>query len=164
MQERNAEVNRLQKTLETANIKLSAVVSDVTGVSARAMLRELAAGRTDAEALADLAVGPSGRHQLRQQRHRVRKHLERHAIDYLDGAIADLDTQIAERERPFEDAVERLDEIPGVGRRVAETVIAEVEKGDSVRRVGASAVRNSGLCTASSSARACCTEWKSPSA
>ena len=47
-------------------------------------------------------------------------------IDYLDGAIADLDTQIAERVRPCEEAVERLDEIPGVGRRVAETVIAEV--------------------------------------
>jgi transposase len=135
IEERVDHVNRLQKTLETANIKLSAVVSDVTGVSARAMLRELAAGRTDAEELAELAVGRlrdklpalqqalAGRFGAHHQ-YLVPRILA--TIDYLDSAIADLDTQIAERERPFEDAVERLDEIPGVGRRVAETVIAEV--------------------------------------
>lgn len=135
IEERVDHVNRLQKTLETANIKLSSVASDVTGVSARAMLRELAAGRTDPEALADLAVG-----RLRDKLPALQQALagrfgEHHqylvprilaTIDYLDGALADLDTQIAERERPFEEAVERLDEIPGVGRRVAETVIAEV--------------------------------------
>ena len=99
------------------------------------MLRELAAGRTDAEALAELAVG-----RLREKALVLRQalagrfgahhqYLMPHilaTIDYLDGAIADLDTQIAERERPFVEAVARLDEIPGVGRRVAETVIAEV--------------------------------------
>ena len=63
IEERTDHVNRLQKTLETANVKLSAVVSDVTGVSARAMLRELAAGRMDAEGLAELAVG-----RLREKR------------------------------------------------------------------------------------------------
>jgi transposase len=135
IEERTDHVNRLQKTLETANIKLSAVVSDVTGVSARAMLRELAAGRTDAEALADLAVGrlrdklPALQQALAGRFGAHHQYLVPHilaTIDYLDGAIADLDARIEECERPFGQAVERLDEIPGVGRRVAETVIAEV--------------------------------------
>lgn len=135
IEERTDHINRLQKTLETANIKLSAVVSDVTGVSARAMLRALAAGRTDAEGLADLAVGrlrekvPELQQALAGRFGAHHQYLVPHilaTIDYLDGAIADLDTQIAERERPFEEVVERLDEIPGVGRRAAETVIAEV--------------------------------------
>src|SRR3954447_363428 len=54
VRERTAEVNRLQKTLEGANIKLASVVSDVTGVSARAMLAEVVAGSEDAGALAEL--------------------------------------------------------------------------------------------------------------
>lgn len=104
---------------------LSAVVSDVTGVSARAMLRELIAGRTDAEALADLAAGrlrekvPALQQALAGRFGAHHQYLAPHilaAIDYLDGAIANLDAQIAERVRPFEEAVERLDEIPGVGR------------------------------------------------
>ena len=57
VRERSAEVNRLHKTLEGANIKLASVVSEVTGVSARAMLRELVAGQDDAAALAELAQG-----------------------------------------------------------------------------------------------------------
>ena len=135
IEERTDHVNRLQKTLETANIKLSAVVSDVTGVSARAMLAALTAGRTDSEALADLAVGRL-RDKLPQLEQALvgrfgahHQYLVPHilaTIDYLDSAIADLDARIAECERPFAEAVERLDGIPGVGRRVAETIIAEV--------------------------------------
>src|SRR5438445_936623 len=57
VEERTAAVNRLQKVLEGANVKLASVASDVTGVSARRMLAELVAGSTDAAALAELAVG-----------------------------------------------------------------------------------------------------------
>lgn len=135
IEERTAHVNRLQKSLESANIKLAAVASDVTGVSARAMLARLVAGADDPSALADLAVG-----RLRDKIPALERALagrfgEHHrylvprilaAIDFLDQQIADLDARIAELERPFADAVERLDGIPGVGRRVAETVIAEV--------------------------------------
>ena len=71
VRERTAEVNRLQKTLEGANIKLASVVSDVTGVSARAMLAELVAGQEDAAALADLAVG-----QLRRKLPELERALE----------------------------------------------------------------------------------------
>jgi transposase len=135
IEERAAHVNRLQKTLETANIKLASVASDVTGVSARAMLAGLVGGEAEPTVLADLAVG-----RLRDKLPRLEQALagrfgDHHrylvprilaAIDFLDGEIAELDTRIAEAERPFADAVDRLDEIPGVGRRVAETVIAEV--------------------------------------
>jgi len=134
-EERTAAVNRLQKVLEGANIKLAAVASDVTGVSARAMLAELVAGSTDAEALAELAVGklrekiPALQRALRgrvgeHQRFLLAQQLSH--IDFLDGQLAQLDAEVAERTRPFEEAVARLDTIPGVGQRTAEVLAAEI--------------------------------------
>ena len=64
MRERAAEVNRIQKVLEGANIKLASVASDLTGVSARAMLEALVGGTTDPAVLADLAQGFCGRSSL----------------------------------------------------------------------------------------------------
>ena len=135
VQERASEVNRVQKLLEGANIKLASVATDVTGVSGRLMLAELVAGNDDAAAMAELAkgrlraklaeleralVGSFGPHQAflvaRQLAH----------IDYLDGAIAELDEKVAEEMRPFEAELALLDTIPGVGERVAETIVAEV--------------------------------------
>jgi transposase len=141
IEERTAHVNRLQKTLESANIKLAAVASNVTGVSARAMLAQLVAGVDDPAGLAGLAKGrlrdklPALERALTgrfgdHHRYLVPRILA--AIDFLDAEIVDLDARIAECERPFAEAVERLDTIPGVGRRVAEVVIAEV--GASVTR------------------------------
>ena len=139
--ERTAEVNRLQKTLEGANIKLAAVASDVTGVSGREMLAALVAGTTDAAALADLARGKL-RAKLPQleralagrfgphQRFMVAEQLAH--IDFLDAAIERVSAEIAERVRPFEAAVARLDTIPGVGRWTAEVLIAEL--GTDMRR------------------------------
>jgi transposase len=135
VRERSREVQRLQKTLEGANIKLGSVASDILGKSGREILTGLVAGRADAAALADLAqgklreklpaleralVGRFGPHQqflvARQLGH----------LDDLDGLIADLSAQIAERVRPFEDAITRLDTIPGVGPRTAEVIVAEI--------------------------------------
>ena len=135
VEERTAAVNRLQKVLEGANVKLASVATDVTGVSARAMLAELVAGSTDAAALADLAVGqlrakiPALQRALTgrvgaHQRFLLAQQLAH--IDFLDEQIARLDAEVAERTRPFEDAIARLDTIPGVSRRVAEIVLAEV--------------------------------------
>jgi transposase len=135
IQERTAHVNRLHKTLETANVKLASVASDLTGVSARKMLAALVAGDAAPAALADLAVG-----KLRDKLPALERALDGRfgahhrylvprilaAIDFLDVEIADLDGRIAELERPFGAAVDRVDAIPGVGRRVAEVLIAEL--------------------------------------
>jgi transposase len=135
VEERTAAVNRLQKVLEGANVKLASVASDVTGVSARAMLAEIVAGSTDATALAELAVG-----RLREKIPVLQQALAGHVgphqrfllaqqlahVDFLDEQIARLDAEVAERTRPFEEAIARLDTIPGVSRRVAETLVAEI--------------------------------------
>jgi transposase len=133
--DRTAEINRLQKTLEGANIKLASVVSEVTGVSARAMLAELVAGHEDAVALAELAHGALRRKrpELAQaltgsmgahQRFMVAQHLA--LIDALDEQIAQVGAEIAERLRPFEAELTILDSIPGIGRWSAEVILAEI--------------------------------------
>jgi transposase len=135
VRQRSAEVNRLQKTLEGANIKLASVVSDVTGVSARAMLGELVAGQEDASALAELAVGQVRRKRAElaqaltgrmsaHQRFLLSQHLAH--IDFLDAQIEHLSAEIGERLRPFEAELSILDSIPGIGRWSAEVILAEI--------------------------------------
>ena len=141
VRERAREVNRLQKTLEGANIKLGDVASDVLGTSGRAILAALVAGRTDVAALADLAQG-----RLRDKRTSLERALAgrisahqrfllaeqlRH-LDALDESIERVSAEVAQRVRPYEAVVERLDTIPGVGRRVAEILVAEL--GTDMRR------------------------------
>jgi transposase len=135
VRERTAEVNRLQKTLEGANIKLASVVSEVTGVSARAMLERMLAGEEDVAALARLAHGRlrpkladleralTGQFRP-HQRFLVAQQLAH--IDLLDQQIAVVSAEIAERLRPFELLIELLDSIPGVGRWTAEVILAEI--------------------------------------
>ena len=133
--ERASELNRLQKTLEGANIKLGSVATDVLGVSGRAMLQALVAGTTDAATLAALArgklrnklpqlaralvgqVGPHQRFMLAQQLV--------HLGD-LEEVIERVSAEIAERVRPFADALARLDTILGVGPWTAEILVAEI--------------------------------------
>jgi transposase len=135
VRERTAEVNRLQKTLEGANLKLASVVSDVTGVSARAMLGELVAGTEDAAAMAELAQGQLRRKrgELAQaltgrmsphQRFMLVQHLAH--IDSLEEQIAAVGEEIAQRLRPFEAELTILDSIPGIGRWAAEVILAEI--------------------------------------
>jgi transposase len=127
-------INRLQKVLEGANIKLASVVSDIRGVSARLMLEALLAGERDTQQLASLAKGrlKEKRPQLmealsgRLQPHQsflIAEHLAQ--IDYLEGAIERLSGEIEERLRPFEQQIAWLDTIPGVNRRTAEVLWAE---------------------------------------
>lgn len=141
VRDRTAEVNRLHKTLEGANVKLASVVSDVTGVSARAMLGELVAGSEDAAALAELGRGQlrNKRAALEQaltgrvgahQRFMLAQHLAR--IDALDEQIAAVDAEVEARLRPFESELAILDSIPGVGRWSAQVILAEV--GPDMRR------------------------------
>jgi transposase len=135
IQERTREANRLHKVLEDAGIKLATVATDILGVSGRAMLHALIDGTTDPDVLADLARGtlrkklPALRQALvgRFRPHHafmVSQHLGH--LDYLDEAIDALSHQIEEALRPFEVELTRLDSLPGVGRRTAEVVLAEV--------------------------------------
>jgi transposase len=153
--ETTAVVNRVHKVLEDANIKLSTVVSDIMGVSGRAMLRAIIAGDTDPERLADLA-----RRRLRRKHAalvealhgRVTAHhrflLERllTQVTFLEAEIATFDERIADLTRPFAAALTRLDGMPGVNRRTAENVLAEVGPDMTAFPSAADLVSWAGIC------------------
>jgi transposase len=137
IEERTAHVNRLHKTLETANHKLSAVATDVLGVSSRAILAVLvdpAQAATAAE-LAELARGRL-RTKIPDLQRALSGRLRPHhrfmlaellvMIDTLDERIDAVSAEITERTRPFAEELARLDTIPGIGQRVAEIVVAEL--------------------------------------
>jgi transposase len=140
VRERATETNRLQKTLEGANVKLGDVASNILGQSARQMLEGLVVG-TDPAILAQFARGRM-REKIPQleralagrcaahQRFLIAQQLAH--IDYLDEAIERLSAEVAQRLAPFLATLERLDAIPGIARRTAEIVLAEV--GPDVRR------------------------------
>jgi len=140
VRERTTLANRIQKLIESANIKLGQVASDALGASGKAMLRALAAGGTDAEQLSHLAQGMLKRKQpqLQQalegrftqaQRWILTELLDQY--DHVEGAlqrVADRIRQEVENSAdPFvPDAVQLLDTIPGVGETVAQIIVAEI--------------------------------------
>lgn len=135
VRERATVVNRIQKTLESANIKLASVASNVMGVSGRAMLEAIVTGTTNATEMAGLAKG-----RLREKREQLDKALEGRIkphhrfvlaellcqVDSLDESIARFDAEIEKYSRPFEEAVDLLDTIPGVAQRIAEVIVSEI--------------------------------------
>jgi len=135
VQERSRIVNRLQKTLEDTNIKLASVASDLMGKSARDMLTALLAGEVDPSVLTELARGRmrSKRDLLSQAlqgqlkpHHRFLLSEQLADIDALDEAIERMSQEVAERLRPYEQQIQRLTTIPGIKRRLAEVILAEV--------------------------------------
>lgn len=132
--------NRIQMIAESANIKLSEVVSDALGKSSKAMLRALADGESDVMKLSDYARGRlrSKKPQLRlaldgrlseTQRWVLAQHLDRD--EELEGSIRKAEEKIEEVIKALPDpfigeAIELLDTIPGVGRRIAEIIVAEI--------------------------------------
>jgi transposase len=135
VRERTAEINRIQKTLEGANIKLGDVATDVVGISGRAIMRALVAGQTDVTVLAELARGKL-RDKLPQLQRALSGNFGSHQrfllaqqlahLEQLDELIECLDAEVVERLRPVAEVVDRLDTIPGVGRRTAEILLAEI--------------------------------------
>jgi transposase len=135
IQDRTRVANRMHHVLEDAGIKLASVASDALGVSGRAMLQALVGGTTDPSVLADLARG-----QLRRKLPALRQALAGHFrphhaflvgrlladLEYCDDAIADASLRIEELMRPFAAQLARLDTIPGINRRTAEVLIAEL--------------------------------------
>lgn len=127
--------NRIQKVLEDANVKLGSVASNVVGASGRLMLEAMAAGQNDPAQLADLALRGlrSKIPQLEQalygqvtEHHRWMLRLLLDQLQTTEQFMARLDHRIAERTRPLEPVLEKLDAIPGVDRRVAEVLMAEI--------------------------------------
>ena len=132
--DRTREVNRLEKELEDAGIKLSAVATDILGVSGRLMLQALIDGEQDVHVLAEMAKArmrnkiPDLVQALTgnfREHHAFlcRIHLER--IDQITASILELSQRIEEAMRPFAVQLELLQTIPGIGRSGAEVIIAE---------------------------------------
>jgi transposase len=134
IRERSDHVNRVEKTLELANIKLGCVVTDIMGKTGRAVLEALIAGRTDPDELAALAQGlvKKKRAQLREAMvGRMTPHyaflLEQQlsVIDALDAHIATLDARIEACMAPFAEAAALVQTMPGVAERAAQAILAE---------------------------------------
>jgi transposase len=135
VRERATLVNRVHKVLESANIKLASVATDVMGVSGRAMLDAIIQGEASPEEMAELAKG-----RLREKREALARALEGRVkphhrfiltellcqIDSLDETMAHFDAEIEAYCRPFEEAVVLLDTIPGVSRTTAEIIVSEI--------------------------------------
>jgi transposase len=133
--DQTGEKNRVEKLLEDAQIKLSVVATDIFGVSGRSMMAALIAGERDPAVLAQMARTAMRRKIPALEEAFVGRFSDHHAfllarmlarIDALTADIAALDARIDEQIAPFADALDRLDEIPGVGRVAAQVVIAEI--------------------------------------
>lgn len=126
---------RVQKILEDTGLKLSSVVTDTLGKTGRHILEALIAGERDPAVLADMALGRARRKIPQLERALVGHFSDHHAfmlrghldhIDYLEGLIARLDERVDEVMAPFASQRDRLQTIPGVGKRAAEVIIAEI--------------------------------------
>ena len=135
VQDKSQIANRMHKVLEGGNIKLASVATDILGVSGREMLRAMIAGETDPSVLAEMARG-----LLRKKLDELRWALEGTMGDHqrfmlgaqlrmletLEADIAHIDGEVARRVAPLAETIDRLDAIPGIGRRAAEDILAEI--------------------------------------
>ncbi len=153
--ERSRVLNRIQKILEEASIKLSSVVSQISGVSAQRILRAIASGESDPNVLAALAdprlrATPAQLAEavtgLPQAHHRfmLAQHLTH--LAQLDTAVADVSKEVESRLRPLERQLALLETIPGVSRRLAEILLAEMGADMSRFPSGAHLASWAGMC------------------
>jgi transposase len=135
IEERSREINRLEKTLEGANIKLSSYVSDLTGVSSRKLLNQAIEGAVTPDNIGDLI------HSSMQEKipdllkamdgvlTPIQKKLVQAILDHIDDMtrrIKDLDDIINNEMNRYDDAIKKIDELPGIGKRSAEVIVAEI--------------------------------------
>jgi transposase len=134
VRERTSHTQRIQKTLEEANIKLDSVISDIMGQSGRAMLEAIVAGETDPERLAKLAdrrikASPDTLARTLDGRptevHRLLLRIHLDQIDNLNGLIAIIEQRVETHLDPFRTAVEQIMTVPGMAMRSATAVLGE---------------------------------------
>lgn len=128
VQERAQEVNRLHKVLESANVKLAVVATDILGTSGRDMLAAILAGEQDAAVVAELARGrlraklPALKQALEGRVSAQHRLLIRHVlahIDFLEGHLEQLTREIEPAQAPFAEAVKLVETLPGIGEIAA---------------------------------------------
>ena len=155
VRERNGHVQRVQKTMEDANIKLDSVISDIMGVTGRAILQAVIDGESDPVKLAVLAhprikTAPEKlREALRgriMSHHRLLLQLHLQQIDALDVAIGTLDREVDARIEPFRTAVELMLDIPGIGNLSARIIAAEIGTDMSRFATASHLISWAGLC------------------
>ena len=135
IEERSRELNRLEKTLEGANIKLSSFVTDLTGVSSRNLIEQALLGEVNKGNIDDLI-----HHSMQSKKPElikamegvlspIQKHLVGAILDHIDDLtkrIKNLDDIIDNQMKDYEDAIKKIDEIPGIGKRSAEVILSEI--------------------------------------
>ena len=154
-QDRNRVINRIGRLLETANVKLGSVATDIVGKTGRAILKAILAGNHQPERLADLAKG-----SLREKKTELALALDGRyhehfrwllqelveELERLDRKLESLDQRLTEKMAEHEDLVRRLSTIPGVSRITAWALIAELGVDMSVFASAGHAASWAGLC------------------
>ena len=156
VREKAAHVLRVEKVLQSANLKISSAISNIVGQSGRAVLRAIIAGETEPERLL-AAIGhrrlKASRTQLLEalrgyvtphHRFLLKLHLEQ--IDSLDRALATIEAEVGESLRPFRVAIELLTTIPGVSEVGASVIVAEIGVDMSRFKTAGHLVSWAGLC------------------
>jgi transposase len=155
VREKASHVQRLEKTLEDANLKISAVLSDIMGESGRAMLDAIIAGEADPEQLAKLAnkrVRATRATLVEALRGRITKHhrfmlaLHLEQVDALARSIARVEKEVGDSLAPFREAAELLTTMPGVSHVAAAVIVAEIGVDMSRFPTAAHLVSWAGLC------------------
>lgn len=135
VRERSSHIQRIQKTLEDANIKLDSVITDIIGLSGRRMIEAIIAGETDPNGLAALAhrrikATPSELEAALRGRvtahHRFMLRLHLDHMTALDEAIARIDKEVEANVEPFRTAIQILSTVPGISQLSAEVIVAEI--------------------------------------
>jgi transposase len=156
VEERTRVVQRLEKVLQDAGVKLTSVASALLTKSGRAMLEALLAGQTDPHVLAELAKGRlrakipaltealAGRFRVEHHGLLVAQMLAH--VDFLDAAISDFDQRLDSVVAPFQPVLDRVTTIPGVSQRTAIMLLAECGADMSVFRTAAHLASWAGIC------------------
>jgi transposase len=155
VRQRVRHVQRIQKTLEDANIKLDSVISNVMGKSGRAMVEALIAGQTDPVEL--IKLSSTRLHATREQliealrgrvtpHHRLMLRLHLQQVDATDATITEIDKEVELLLEPFHAQVTLLKTMPGVSDQVARTLIAEIGADMKQFPTAAQLISWAGLC------------------